>query len=1033
MKKKLILLLSAIIGAISMQAADTYTVAGTTANCNGQSWNATATINDMTLVSGTTYRLVVTDANLEANTNYEWKVLKNHSWGNAGENNWPASGNKTFTVTENGEYTITYTFDSSTKTLSETTTKTGEGTVVTHDYYITGDNAACFGTTWSPGVNKMSTEDDDTYTFSVSGISITAPTTIEYKICQDGGWDVSYGDNGGSSNAWLYIAYPGVYNITFTFVNSTSPKTVQAEATRTNGITPVTVKFQKPAAWAKAYLYAWNGESKLTWPGEEMTADGDWYKFVINSGDSIIFNNGLDGDALIQSSDIPSVTADVCYLWQDDDAVLDEDCDGAITVAADVYAVVGTHQILNGDNDWAAAADDNLMTETTTGVYTLVVTDATLEAGVAYEYKICKNSETYIPDGANKTITVTETAVYKITYTYKTAGDEITAVTEKTGEAGTITHTYNVAGAVKLPTDEGDATGDFLDGDSFWTATENQMATEDDINYTLTFTDVEIDGGSTVQFKICQDGAWGVSYGWDDEGNPGSGNAWIYIEDAGTYTFTFSFNAETHVVGVLATRTDVAADVYAVVGTHQILNGDNDWAAAADDNLMTETTTGVYTLVVTDATLEAGVAYEYKICKNSETYIPDGANKTITVTETAVYKITYTYKTAGDEITAVTEKTGEAGTITHTYNVAGAVKLPTDEGDATGDFLDGDSFWTATENQMATEDDINYTLTFTDVEIDGGSTVQFKICQDGAWGVSYGWDDEGNPGSGNAWIYIEDAGTYTFTFTFNADTHVVGVSAQRTDVAADVYVVAGSGAALNGLTWNATATENQMTLVGDVYTLVVTDALLEAGITYEFKIVKNGTQYIPDGTGNNRTFTVNETALYKVTYTYKIEGEEISVVTEKTGEAGPVTHTYTIAGAAAIVNGSEWEPTNTDNDMILDDATGLYTLVVTNCELQVSSNENIYGFKVVVDHSWGVAYPSSDWIINVTEAGTYDITYTFNEATKDINAVLSKKDTPTAVETIALDPNQPMYNILGIEVGKNYRGIVIQNGQKFLR
>jgi hypothetical protein len=41
---------------------------------------------------------------------------------------------------------------------------------------------------------------------------------------------------------------------------------------------------------------------------------------------------------------------------------------------------------------------------------------------------------------------------------------------------------------------------------------------------------------------------------------------------------------------------------------------------------------------------------------------------------------------------------------------------------------------------------------------------------------------------------------------------------------------------------------------------------------------------------------------------------------------------------------------------------------------------------------------------------------------------------PTAVEnvTVEIDFNAPMYDVLGRQVDKNYRGIVIQNGQAFL-
>ncbi len=1009
----------------------TYTVVGSASACNGLEWGAAfeVTTNDMTLVSGTTYQLVVTGCTLEVGTTYEYKIAKDKGWTTC----WPAS-NKQFTVSETAVYTITYTFNSSTNAVSETTTKTGEAGVITHTYNVAGaillptDESEASGkfldgvSLWDAAANQMTTTDDVNYTITFTNVEIESGSTILFKICQDGAWSVSYGwgdEEGsvGTNNAWLYINYSGIYTVTFTFNAETH--IVAAAATRTGSASPITVKFQKPDTWAKAYLYAWNKNDKLEWPGEEMTVDGNWMKFIINSGDSIIFNNGLENDALIQSADIPNVTADVCYIWQSGKAILDADCDGIATIE---YVTVKIQK----PSDWNSVYVhiwNGLDTENTSWNGT----PATFGLNGWYSIEISKGAnflinsndwEEVATDDWQVTKQTTDlTATADICYNIGDVADGKYQVVENTTCADLIEETVIVkfqkpaawAGAYIYRWNNY--------GNNTWPG--EQMTTDGDwVKLTIAKGDnIIINNGLTGEYLIqsadIPNVTADVCYLWQD-------NDAVLDEDCD---------------GVI-TIPDDDDDVYAIVGAHQIINGDNDWAAGADDNIMTETATGVYTLEVTDATLETGTEYKYKVLKNNNTYIPNGDDLVLTVAETAVYKITYTYKVEGDVITAVTEKTGEAGEITHTYNVAGAIFLPTDEFDATGNFLDGDSFWNAAANEMSSEDDVNYTLTFTDVTIQGGSTVQFKICQDGAWGTSYGWDEDGNPGSGNAWIYIEDNGTYTFTFTFNATTHVVGVTAQRTDIepSEDVYVVAGSGAALNGITWGANAEENKMTLIDGIYTLVVTDAQLEVGVTYEFKIVKNGETYIPDGIGNNRTFTVDETALYKVTYTYKIEGEEINVVTEKTGEAGPVTHTYTVAGSAAIVNGAEWTPENSDNDMVLNEQTGLYELTVTGCELTVpGEEEEPYAFKVVVDHAWSPAYPASNYIISITEDGTYDITYTFNEATKDINAVLSKKDTPTSVETIALDPNQPMYNILGIEVGKNYHGIVIQNGQKFLR
>ncbi len=49
----------------------------------------------------------------------------------------------------------------------------------------------------------------------------------------------------------------------------------------------------------------------------------------------------------------------------------------------------------------------------------------------------------------------------------------------------------------------------------------------------------------------------------------------------------------------------------------------------------------------------------------------------------------------------------------------------------------------------------------------------------------------------------------------------------------------------------------------------------------------------------------------------------------------------------------------------------------------------------------------------------------------------AKADEPNAVEQIstpqAFDPTKPMYNILGVQVDASYKGIIIQNGNKYLR
>ena len=81
--------------------------------------------------------------------------------------------------------------------------------------------------------------------------------------------------------------------------------------------------------------------------------------------------------------------------------------------------------------------------------------------------------------------------------------------------------------------------------------------------------------------------------------------------------------------------------------------------------------------------------------------------------------------------------------------------------------------------------------------------------------------------------------------------------------------------------------------------------------------------------------------------------------------------TYTVAGSSADLFGTTWAPANADNDMTLVD--GLYTWTKENVELEGS-----FEFKVVVNHSWGEAYPSSNYVQTVENGGTYNVKITFN-------------------------------------------------------
>jgi hypothetical protein len=90
----------------------------------------------------------------------------------------------------------------------------------------------------------------------------------------------------------------------------------------------------------------------------------------------------------------------------------------------------------------------------------------------------------------------------------------------------------------------------------------------------------------------------------------------------------------------------------------------------------------------------------------------------------------------------------------------------------------------------------------------------------------------------------------------------------------DTYVVAGSSDVLFGKTWDVTAEANKMTLNAETgkYEITYSNVTLSAG-DIEYKIVKNGSTWIPDG--ENLKLNIPATGTYDVTFTIDPSTNEI--------------------------------------------------------------------------------------------------------------------------------------------------------------
>lgn len=139
--------------------------------------------------------------------------------------------------------------------------------------------------------------------------------------------------------------------------------------------------------------------------------------------------------------------------------------------------------------------------------------------------------------------------------------------------------------------------------------------------------------------------------------------------------------------------------------------------------------------------------------------------------------------------------------------------------------------------------------------------------------------------------------------------------------------------------------------------------------------------------GFTGTWTGSATSVSFEASANQVRASQIVVTLE--GGAPVVTDTYTVAGNDAAIFGEAWNPALAANDMIL--ANGVYTWTKANLNLTAGTEIQ---FKVVKNHSWDIAYPAQNYVVNIAEAGEYTLTITFDPTTETVAAEAVKKVIP---------------------------------------
>ena len=340
------------------------------------------------------------------------------------------------------------------------------------------------------------------------------------------------------------------------------------------------------------------------------------------------------------------------------------------------------------------------------------------------------------------------------------------------------------------------------------------------------------------------------------------------------------------------------------------------------------------------------------------------------------------------------------------------------------------SHWntTDTNNDLTPLGNGIWELTKTDCILEQNVKYELKVLKNHNWEESY-------PQT-NYVFTVEETGTYNVTIQFNENTYEVGVITKKTGdavIGEKTWTVAGSPEIL-GKDWDETATENDMIKQEDnvTYILTKTDLTLALG-TYKYKICANhgwsenyGDDTDPEG---NASIYIAADGIYDLTFTFNTDTHEVSCVPTRKADA-IIEKIWSVAGNEGLFE-TAWDEQSTANEMTKQE-NNIYVLVKKG----ISLNAQTYEYKVCSNHDWTESYGADplgidNAILIIPEAGTYDVTFTFNQATKEVSATAVRTDTD-GISQIAGDvkAKSVVFNLQGHRVSTPKQGVYIINGKK---
>ena len=335
---------------------------------------------------------------------------------------------------------------------------------------------------------------------------------------------------------------------------------------------------------------------------------------------------------------------------------------------------------------------------------------------------------------------------------------------------------------------------------------------------------------------------------------------------------------------------------------------------------------------------------------------------------------------------------------------------------------------TDTSNDLTDKGDGIWELTKTGCILEQNVKNEFKVVKNHSWAESYP--------AANYVFTVKETGTYSVTIQFNANNFEINVKTTKTGdavIGEKTWTVAGFGTIL-GIEWDPKATENDMIKQDDnvTYILTKTDLTLAIG-TYKYKICANhgwaenyGDE--KDSEGNASVF-ITKDGIYDLTFTFNSKTHEVSCDATRKADA-IIEKIWSVAGSEGLFE-TAWDEQSTANEMTKQE-NNIYILEKKGINL----NAQTYEYKVCSNHDWTESYgadPSGrgNAILTITEAGTYDVTFTFNSVTKEVSATAVRTDTD-GISQIAGDvkAKNVVFNLQGHRVSTPKQGVYIINGKK---